>query len=57
MDREARRFFITLITKAPFLADISDPKLEDTVNFSEFKYQGIQASGLGIAYLLETLAL
>ena len=57
VDREARRFFLTLITKAPFLVDILDPKLEDTVNLSEFKYQGIPASGLGIAYLLETLAL
>lgn len=57
VDREARRFFLTLITKAPFLADVSDPKLEDAVNLSEFKHQGISASGLGIAYLLETLAL
>jgi hypothetical protein len=57
VDREARRFFITLITKAPFLADVSDPKLEDAVSLSEFTHQGIPASGLGIAYLLETLAL
>lgn len=57
VDREARRFFRTLTTKAPFLADVSDSKLEDTVNLSEFKHQGTPANGLGIAYLLETLAL
>jgi len=57
VDREARRFVTTLITKAPFLTDVSDPGIEDTVDLSEFKHQGTQASGLGIAYLLETLAL
>lgn len=57
VDREARRFLKTLITKAPFLTDVSDPEIEDTVDLSEFKHQGTQASGLGIAYLLEIMAL
>jgi hypothetical protein len=57
VDREARLFFKTLISKAPFLADVLDVKLEDNVDLSEFKHKGIQASGLGIAYLLEILAL
>ena len=57
VDRDVRRFFLSLTTKAPFLADVSDSKLEDSVNLSEFKHQGNHAHGLGIAYLLQTLAL
>lgn len=58
VDREARLFFKALITKAPFLTDVSDSqKIAETVDLSEFKHQGVQASGLGIAYLMDTLAL
>lgn len=57
VDREVRRFFTTLISKAPFLEDISDSRLENIINVSEFKYEGESAIGLGIAYLLESLAL
>ena len=57
VDKEIRRFFTTLIAKAPFLEDISDSKLKNTVNLSEFKHQGQPAIGLGIAYFLEALAL
>jgi hypothetical protein len=57
VDKEVRRFFTTLIAKAPFLEDISDSKLENTIDLSEFKHQGNPAIGLGIAYFLEALAL
>ncbi len=56
VDREARRFLTALATKSPFLTDISDPEIENSVDLSEFKHQGVQAYGLGIAYLRDALS-
>ncbi|MCA1995138.1 MAG: hypothetical protein LDL41_24275 [Coleofasciculus sp. S288] len=56
VDREESRF-ILLSTKTPFLADIQDSEIEDRNLRSEFRYEGDLAEGLGIAYLLESLAL
>lgn len=49
--------FILLSTKAPFLADIQNPQIEDRNLVSEFCYEGKPTEGLGIAFLLESLAL
>lgn len=57
VDRDTRLFFKTLITKAPYLKDITNPTIEDRVGRSEFFYQGDQAAGLGAASLLDALAL
>ncbi|MFB2917609.1 hypothetical protein [Aerosakkonema funiforme] len=53
---EERSFFRTLITKE-FLIDITDPDIENSINLSDFKHQGEQASGLGHAFLLDALAM
>lgn len=57
VQREERSFFRTLTSKAPFLIDITDLDIENSVNLSEFKHQGEQASGLGHAFLLDALAM
>ncbi|MCL1471353.1 hypothetical protein [Argonema antarcticum] len=57
VQREERSFFITLTSKAPFLIDITDPDIENSINLSDFKHQGEQASGLGHAFLLDALAM
>ncbi len=57
VDREIRRYFNTLITKAPFIADIRDSQIENNILSSEFIYEGLQANGLGVASLLEALAI
>ncbi len=46
-----------LTTKSPFLTDISNPKIENLLDSSEFKHQGVQADGLGIAYLYNALSI
>lgn len=53
---EERSFFRTLISKE-FLIDITDPDIENSINLSDFKHQGEQASGLGHAFLLDALAM
>lgn len=56
IDLEQRRF-ILLSSKFPFLKDIEDSQLEDKHLLSEFRFQEQLAQGLGIAYLLESLAI
>jgi len=56
VDREERRYFQTLITKSPFLADLDAPEIEDKLGLCEFTHGGDEAEGLGHAYLLEALA-
>jgi hypothetical protein len=56
VDREQQRF-ILLSTKAPFLADIEDSNLNDKSLRSEFCCEGETSEGIGIAFLLESLAL
>lgn len=57
VDRDTRRFFTSLATKAPYLADISDSTISNKVDSSDFFHEERSAAGLGIAYLLDTLAL
>lgn len=56
VDRELRRFFATLITKAPFLNDTSDSEVERSM-LSECICSNQAAIGLGIALILESLAI
>ena len=55
VDLEARRYIKSLTTKAPFWDGL--PELHDKVLEHEFRYDGRKAPGLGVAYLLESLAI
>lgn len=57
VDKDAQRFFRSLATKAPYLTDISDSTINNKVDSSDFFYEERSAAGLGIAYLLDTLAI
>ena len=57
VDQVARSYFRSLATKAPYLTDISDVTITDKVDGSDFFYEGKNATGLGIAYILDALAL
>jgi len=57
VDREVRRFFRTLLTKSPYLVDVEDDAIAIRNDRSQFSYQGDEAKGLGVAYLLDALAL
>lgn len=54
VDREMRRYVHSLSTKAPFWDGL--PELYDQVSASEFHFGDRPASGLGVAYMLEDLA-
>lgn len=56
VNRDFQRFILTA-AKAPFLADIQNFEIENKNLLSEFYYEGKLAEGLGIAHLLETLAI
>ncbi|MDJ0677853.1 MAG: hypothetical protein QNJ36_21130 [Calothrix sp. MO_167.B42] len=59
VNQEERLFIKTLATKAPFSNDIANLEIKDIENSTglwEFSYQGEQVIGLGVAYLLETIA-
>lgn len=56
VDRDMRRFFLMLATKAPFLVDINNPDVLDSFGLSDFYYGKYQAMGLGVAFLLDALA-
>lgn len=59
-DQVERIFIKTLATKAPFSNDIVNSDIQDIENnasLSEFRHQGEMAIGLGIAYVLETIAI
>jgi hypothetical protein len=57
VDREERRYFSSLATKAPYWSDLQDLETKNAYEVSEFRYHGVQADGLGFAYLLEALAM
>jgi hypothetical protein len=54
VDIEMRRYIMVLTTKVPFWEDL--PDLHDNVLAHEFIFDGRKAEGLGVAYLLESLA-
>jgi putative addiction module killer protein len=56
VEREERTFLLTLATKAPLLTEITDPTVQAEGSLSDFKHQGETAYALGIAYLLNALA-
>ena len=57
VDDEQRRYFNSLVTKIPPLSDFEETEIEDQYILSEFSHNGKFSSGLGIAYLLDALAL
>ena len=57
VDRDIRRYFRSLTTKAPYLQDVSNPEILDTYDLSDFFYSHEKAKGLGIAFLLDALAI
>lgn len=56
VDRETRRYFRSLTTKAPYLKDVTNPKVQDMYELSAFFHEQNKASGLGAAFLLDVLA-
>ena len=54
VDRDARFFLLQLTTKAPYCQDHA--ALEDRVRGVECRFSGCAALGLGVAHLLDTLA-
>ena len=54
VDRDMQRYIKALTTKAPFWEDL--PDLYDNVLACEFMFNDLEAQGLGVAYLLESLA-
>ncbi len=59
-DQVERIFIKTLATKAPFSTDTGNSEIQDIENnssLSEFRHQGEMAIGLGIAYVLDTIAI
>jgi hypothetical protein len=58
--KEERDFILTLATGSPFSKNILNPEIEGIENnegLSEFYYEGKVAVGLGVAYVLDTLAI
>jgi len=56
VEREERSFLRTLGTKTPLLAEITDPSVQEEESLADFKHQDESAYALGIAYLLNALA-
>jgi hypothetical protein len=59
-NEKERRFIKNLATKTPLSKELLNPDIQDienNVGLSEFYYQGQLTIGLGVAYLLDTLAI
>ncbi len=57
VEREERSFLRTLGTKTPLLAEITNPTVQEEQSLADFKHEGESAYALGIAYLLNALAI
>lgn len=57
VDRKARRYFLTLATKAPLLQDVIDEGVRDKTLIFDFFQGEDRADGFGVAFLLEALPL
>lgn len=57
VDRETRQYFKRLVTKAPYLADVNDLKVLEIYYSSDFFHEQQKAVGLGMAFLLDALAI
>ncbi|HEV2387469.1 MAG TPA: hypothetical protein VGS20_09460 [Candidatus Acidoferrales bacterium] len=56
VDRECRRYVLTLTTKAPHLADLTPGELAGEPALFDFGYEGARADGLAAAFLTDALA-
>jgi putative addiction module killer protein len=57
VDREERSFFLReLDRKTPLLTEVNDRTIQENAELSDFSYQGQPAYALGVAYLLQALA-
>ncbi|AFY82503.1 hypothetical protein [Oscillatoria acuminata] len=60
VDQMKRDIILTLATNSPFSHAIDNPDIQDIENNqanSEYRYEGERAIGLGVAHLLETIAI
>jgi len=57
VDRELQRFFRTIVTKAPFLSDVNAVSMQESIYLSDYFYGEDLAAGLGVAFLLDALAI
>lgn len=57
VNRDEKTFFRSLQTKYPTLVDFEETEIGDRYILSDFSYEGQPAHGLGVAYLLDALAL
>lgn len=57
VDREVQRFFRSLQTKSPFIDELTESDLQEQNSSSEFFHNGSSVLGLGIAHLLDGLAI
>jgi putative addiction module killer protein len=57
VEREERSFFLReLDKKTPLLIEVNDQTIQENAELSDFKYQGQPAYALGVAHLLNALA-
>ena len=57
VDREVQRFFKSLQTKSPFIDRLTEVDLKTRTDLSEFFHNDTPVLGLGIAFLLDALAI
>jgi hypothetical protein len=57
IDRDARLFFKTVATTSPFLSDLAGSSVDERFRGAEFRYGQESVLGLGVAYLLDALAI
>lgn len=53
---DLRNFYLKLATNAPFLIGVDDANIQERFVLSDFFYEDKQAIGLGVAFLLDSLA-
>lgn len=56
VEPDLRNFYLKLATNAPFLVDVNDSSIQDSFGLSDFFWGEEQAIGLGVAFLLDALA-
>jgi hypothetical protein len=57
VEADLRNFYLKLATNAPFLVDVHDSSIQESFGLSDFFWGEEQAIGLGVAFLLEALAI
>src|SRR5579859_1259350 len=56
VEPDLRNFYLKLATNAPFLIDVHDSSIQESFGLSDFFWGEEQAIGLGVAFLLDALA-